>query len=71
MEGVAEVKQAVRQGKAVVACAYTSHVPDSIRAQLAPGLRGPYVLRIEAGKVTETRSGLAEDVIPGLLAARQ
>ncbi|MBE7490997.1 MAG: hypothetical protein HS108_04480 [Planctomycetes bacterium] len=67
MEGVAEVKQAVRQGKAVVACAYTSHVPDSIRAQLAPGLRGPYVLRIEAGKVVRAQDGAAEEAILGLL----
>lgn len=70
MEGVAEVKQAVSQGKAVVACAYTNHVPQAIRDQLPQGLRGQYVLRIEAGKVVETRPGLAEDVIPALLAAR-
>lgn len=68
MEGVAEVKQAVSQGKAVVACAYSNHVPDSIRAQLPQGLRGQYVLRIEAGKITHARPGLAEEVIPGLLA---
>lgn len=67
MEGVAEVKQAVSQGKAVVACAYTNHVPEAIRAQLPQGLRGQYVLRIEGGKVTETRQGLAEDVIAALL----
>ncbi|MBX3472997.1 MAG: hypothetical protein KF754_01275 [Planctomycetes bacterium] len=69
LEGVAEVKQAVTLGKAVVACAYASHVPESIRAQIPPGVRGQYVLRIQAGKVVAAQQGLAEEVILDLLPA--
>lgn len=67
---MAEVKQAVGQGKAVVACVYTNHLPQSVRDQLPNGLRGQYVLRMEGGKVVESRPGLAEEVMPALLAAR-
>lgn len=66
---MAGVKQAVTHGKAVVACAYTSHVPEAIRVQLPQGMRGQYVLRIEDGKVVAAQQGVAEEVILGLLPA--
>lgn len=68
MEGTPEVKRAVEDGRAVIACAYQSHVPDEVKKALPDNYRHRrYVAKFEDGKLVALRDGLPEEVILAML----
>ena len=63
------MRKAVSGGGVVIACAYGSHVPEGLRAQLPDGGYGAFVARIVDGRVEKVAPGLPEQAVLTLLPA--
>jgi hypothetical protein len=68
MEQTPDVKKAVGDGKAVVACVYEGWVPPEISAQLPDGFgAASWAVEIENGRITRLLTGSPESIAPALI----
>jgi hypothetical protein len=68
LEQTPQVKQAAKEGKAVVACVYEGWVPPEIAAQLPAGFRAEsWAVEIVDGRVTRLLEGAPEKIVPALI----